>query len=181
MEKTPPHYIDTPAKLKTLLKDLQPHKEIGLDTEFISEGRYEPALCLLQLSTADRVWIVDPLAVANLKDLWGILVEPGRELVAVAARQEIKFCAKGAGVPPAKVLDLQIAAGLVGYGYPLSHTNLLRQALGIQVEGRETYTDWKQRPLSNRQVEYAADDVRHLLELRRTLLAEAERLDRIAW
>ena len=105
MDKNPPHYIDTPAKLKTLLKDLQPHKHIGLDTEFISEGRYEPALCLMQLSVTDRVWIVDPIAVQNLKDLWSLLVESGRELVAVAARQEIKFCAKGADAPPANWLQ----------------------------------------------------------------------------
>ena len=181
MDKTPPHYIDTPAKLKALLKDLHPHKQIGLDTEFISEGRYEPALCLLQLSAPDHVWIVDPLAVQNLKDLWALLVEPGRELVAVAARQEIKFCAKGAGVPPAKVLDLQIAAGLVGYGYPLSHTNLVLKVLGQRIHGGESFTDWRKRPLSAVQLSYAADDVTYLLAMREKLLDRAKHMKRLDW
>lgn len=181
MDKNNPQYIDTPAKLKALLKELQPHRQIGLDTEFISEGRYEPALCLVQLSVEGKAWIVDPIAVHTLKDLWLLLVEPDRELVAVAARQEIKFCAKGAGVPPPKVLDLQVAAGLVGYGYPLSHTNLVLKLLGHRIHGGESFTDWKKRPLSPVQLRYAADDVNYLLAMREKLLERARQMKRLEW
>jgi ribonuclease D len=181
MEKTAAPYIDSAAKLASLVGELGPYKVIGLDTEFISEGRYEPHLCLLQIAAGEHVWIVDPLAVANLESLWKLLVEPGRELVAVAARQEIKFLEKGAGAAPAKMLDLQVAAGLVGYGYPLSHTNLVLRVLGQKIHGGESFTDWRKRPLAPLQLKYAADDVRYLLAMRERLLERAAKMNRVTW
>jgi ribonuclease D len=175
------HYIDTAQKFDALLKKLSPHTAIGLDTEFISEGRYEPELCLVQLATPEEIFIVDPVALPELRPMWELLAAPGREVVTVAARQEIKFCAKGAGTAPACVLDLQIAAGLLGYGYPLSHTNLCLRILNARVNGGESFTDWRKRPLRAVQLEYAADDVRHLLAMRSKLLARAEKLGRTEW
>lgn len=181
MEKTTAPYIDTAAKLTALVDELSRYNVIGLDTEFISEGRYEPHLCLLQLAAGEHVWIVDPLAVPDLDQVWKLLVDPDRELVAVAARQEIKFVEKGAGSPPAKVLDLQVAAGLVGYGYPLSHTNLVLRVLGQKIHGGESFTDWRKRPLTPLQLKYAADDVRYLLAMRESLLERAAKMNRISW
>ena len=174
-------YIDSAQKLESLLRELSSHPVIGLDTEFISEGRYEPELCLVQLSTTDGIYIVDPLVLPELEPLWKLLASPGREIVTVAARQEIKFCAKGAGGSPACVLDLQVAAGLLGYGYPLSHTNLCLRILNARVNGGESFTDWRKRPLRPVQLEYAADDVRYLLPMREKLLARAEKLERTSW
>jgi ribonuclease D len=174
-------YIDTAQKLEDLLRELSGQTVIGLDTEFISEGRYEPELCLVQLSTSEGIFIVDPIAVPDLRAMWELLASPGREIVTVAARQEIKFCAKGAGFAPACVLDLQIAAGLLGFGYPLSHTNLCLRILNARVNGGESFTDWRKRPLRPVQLEYAADDVRYLLPMREKLLARAGKLNRTEW
>jgi ribonuclease D len=79
------------------------------------------------------------------------------------------------------VLDLQIAAGLLGYGYPLSHTNLCLRVLNARVNGGESFTDWRKRPLRPVQLEYAADDVRYLLPMRKKVLERAEKLERISW
>jgi ribonuclease D len=176
-----PLYIDSPQKLDTLLRELSSHNVIGLDTEFISEGRYEPELCLVQLSTSDGIYIVDPIVLSGLEPLWKLLASEGREIVTVAARQEIKFCAKGASAAPACVLDLQVAAGLLGFGYPLSHTNLCLRILNAKVNGGESFTDWRKRPLRPVQLEYAADDVRYLLPMREKLLARAAKLERTSW
>ncbi len=146
-------YVDDAQKLGELLRDLASQPVIGLDTEFISEGRYEPELCLVQLSTPDQIYIVDPLALSDLKPMWKLLAEPGRELVTVAARQEIKFCQKGADAAPSCVLDLQVAAGLLGFGYPLSHTNLCHRVINARVNGGESFTDWRKRPLRPVQLE----------------------------
>ena len=174
-------YIDSPQKFEVMLRDLSSHNVIGLDTEFISEGRYEPELCLVQLSTPEKIFVVDPIVLPDLKPMWELLASPGREIVTVAARQEIKFCAKGAEKAPACVLDLQLAAGLLGYGYPLSHTNLCLRILNARVNGGESFTDWRKRPLRPVQLEYAADDVRHLLPMREKLLARAEKQERTSW
>ena len=181
MSIDPANYVDSAQKFEVLLRRLSSHQVIGFDTEFISEGRYEPELCLVQLSTPEDIFVVDPIAFAGLGPLWELLVAPGRELVTVAARQEVKFCAKGAGVPPAGLLDLQVAAGLLGYGYPLSHTNLCLRILNTKVNGGESFTDWRKRPLRPVQLEYAADDVRYLLAMRQKVLERAEKLHRLAW
>jgi len=182
MSVDPGNYVDSAQKFDRLLHKLSPEKVIGLDTEFISEGRYEPELCLMQLSTPEEIFIVDPLVFPALGPLWKLLVEPGRELVTVAARQEIKFVVKGAGgVAPSAVLDLQIAAGLLGYGYPLSHTNLCMRVLNAKVSGGESFTDWRKRPLRPVQLEYAADDVRYLLPMRQKVLDRAAKRDRVNW
>ena len=181
MENLPVNYIDSSAKLGPFISEIAPCRVIGLDTEFISEGRYDPELCLVQIATEKGIWIIDPLKVTNLRPLWEMLAQPEHELVTVAARQEIRFCAKGAGLPPAKVLDLQIAAGLLGYSYPLSHTNLVLRILGQKVHGGESFTDWRRRPLAPVQLKYAADDVRYLLEMRARLLHRAEQMDRLGW
>jgi ribonuclease D len=174
-------YVDSAPKFETLLRKLSSQTVIGLDTEFISEGRYEPELCLVQLSTAEDIFIVDPIVFPGLRPMWDLLAAPGRELVTVAARQEVKFCAKGAGVAPACVLDLQVAGGLLGYGYPLSHTNLCLRILNARVNGGESFTDWRKRPLRPVQLEYAADDVRYLLPMRAKILERAAKLDRTSW
>ena len=174
-------YIDSPQKFEALMRELSSHNVIGLDTEFISEGRYEPELCLVQLSTPEDIFVVDPIVLPDLRPMWELLASPEREIVTVAARQEIKFCAKGAGKAPACVLDLQLAAGLLGYGYPLSHTNLCLRILNARVNGGESFTDWRKRPLRPVQLEYAADDVRHLLPMREKLLARAGKLERTSW
>ncbi len=174
-------YIDSAQKFEDLLRKLSSQTIIGLDTEFISEGRYEPELCLVQLSTADDIFVIDPIVLPDLRPMWELLAAPGREIVTVAARQEIKFCAKGAGAAPACVLDLQIAAGLLGYGYPLSHTNLCLRILNARVNGGESFTDWRKRPLRPVQLEYAADDVRYLLPMREKILASAQKMSRTNW
>src|SRR6266542_3556078 len=140
-------YVDSGKKFEALLRKLASQNVIGLDTEFISEGRYEPELCLLQLSTPDEIFIVDPIAFTGLGPLWELLV----------------------------------AAGLLGYGYPLSHTNLCLRLLNIRVNGGESFTDWRKRPLRPVQLEYAADDVRYLLPMRQKVLERAAKLHRLDW
>lgn len=181
MEHVSPQYVDKQPKLLELMDHLAQQRIVGLDTEFISEGRYEPALCLVQISTAEGIWIVDPLEFDDLSEFWKVLIADEREIVTVAARQEIKFMHKGAGVPPANVLDLQIAAGLLGFGYPLSHTNLVLRVTNAKVHGGESFTDWKKRPLTPVQLKYAADDVRYLLQIRNKLLQRAEKMSRTEW
>ena len=85
------------------------------------------------------------------------------------------------GKVPARVFDVQIAAGFVGFGYPLSLGNLISQTLGVSVFGGETRTDWRRRPLTPAQLRYALDDVRYLLPLADMLQARLEDSGREDW
>jgi ribonuclease D len=173
--------VASAADLTALLEAVRGSEAVAIDTEFIPEKSYSPRLCLIQIATKEGIWIVDPLAVPELGDFWQALTEPPRELVAVGARQEIVFCIEFAGRPPAKMIDLQPSAGLVGFGYPLSHVKLIHKVLGVHLRGGETFTDWTRRPLAARQLRYAADDVRHLLPARDRIMSEAQRLGRVDW
>lgn len=173
--------VDRPRLLSEALAAVQGESVVGLDTEFVGESTYEPVLCLVQVSAGDRAFVIDPMAGFSLTELWEALTEPGREVVALAARQEVLFCLRYAGRAPERVFDPQIAAGLVGYGYPLSYQNMAQRVLDVRVKGGESFTDWRKRPLTTEQLNYAAEDVRFLLALRHSLLARAKELDRELW
>ena len=154
---------------------------VGFDTEFVGESTYEPQLCLLQVSTPERILLIDPLSRIDLREFWLMLTAPGREVVSFCSREELLFSLRYAARLPGSLFDPQVAAGLVGFGYPLSHTDFVRRVLNIDLEPSETYTDWLRRPLSEQQLRYAAADVRHLLAAHRALIDRAERMGRLGW
>ena len=174
-------YVDTRESLAAAIAAIGRAPVAGFDTEFVGESTYEPQLCLLQVSTTEGIWVIDPLSGIDLRAFWAALTEPGREVVALAARQELLFCLRDAGRTPTAVFDPQLVAGLVGYGYPLSHTNLVLRVLDVRVPSGETFTDWRKRPLTPTQLEYAAADVQYLLTIRARLLDRAQALGRAGW
>lgn len=154
---------------------------VGFDTEFVGESTYEPQLCLLQVSTPERILLIDPLSRIDLREFWLMLTAPGREVVSFAAREELLFCLRYAARLPGSLFDPQVAAGLVGLGYPISHTDFVRRMLNINLEPGEANTDWRRRPLSGQQLRYAAADVRYLLAAHRALIDRAESMGRLGW
>lgn len=179
----PPHepLIATDEALQELADHLRHSGRFALDTEFVSEATYEPVLCLVQVATPDRLAVIDPLAIGDLGVFWDVVTDPAHEVVMHAAGEDLRICRYQTGAVPPRLFDVQIAAGLVGYGYPMSLGGLVYQALGVSVQGGETRTDWRRRPLSTAQVRYALDDVRYLLELADRLAGELAALGRTAW
>jgi ribonuclease D len=174
--------ISTDAELAELIAHLRDQGRFAFDTEFVSEETFEPVLCLVQIATSDRLVAVDPLARGlNLDPLWGLVLDPAVEVVMHAAGEDLRICRLRTGRLPDRVFDTQIAAGLAGFGYPMSLTNLVNQSVGIALAGSETRTDWRRRPLSEAQVQYALDDVAHLLDVADHLLDRLEQRDRLSW
>lgn len=178
-EREPPLIADSPALIE-LVEHLRSAGRFAFDTEFVSEETYEPVLCLAQVATTDRIAAIDTMAIRDLGPLWDVLNDPAVEVVMHAAGEDLRIMLQRAGRLPARVVDVQVAAGLVGGSYPLSLGNLVRSELGITVAGGETRTDWRRRPLSPAQTAYALDDVRYLLEIADRIndrLRDANRLD----
>ncbi|MEA1952214.1 MAG: HRDC domain-containing protein, partial [Planctomycetota bacterium] len=123
----------------------------------------------------------DTVAVEDIRRFWEVLAQPGHRTIAHAARSEVEFSLHAIGRAPAGLIDVQIAAGLVGIEYPAGYGSLMSKVLGQKTSKHETRTDWRRRPLSHRQIEYALDDVRHLGPLCDKLLGRIEELDRTAW
>jgi ribonuclease D len=173
--------ITTPQQLHGLIDHLRAIGRFAFDTEFVSEDTFEPILCLIQVATRERLALVDPLAVRDVSAFWDVVCDPAVEVVMHAAGEDLRIGLINTGKLPRRVFDVQLAAGLVGLSYPLSLGNLVGQVLGVSLGGGETRTDWRRRPLTTAQLDYALDDVRHLLDLADGFSARLAELGRTAW
>ncbi len=173
--------VADPEALAACCADLSACPVIGLDTEFIGEETYIPDLCLVQVATPEQLILIDPLACGPLDDFWKLIADPARTVVVHAGREEIRLCHFASGAVPGNPFDVQIAAGLLGLGYPLSYGALIFEVLGLRLTKGETLTNWRARPLTTSQVRYAYDDVRFLLPLWQALTARLTKLDRLSW
>jgi ribonuclease D len=172
--------ITTPEALADAAAGFAGQPVIGLDTEFLRERTYFAQLCLLQLSHASTALCVDTIALPSLAPLAPLMAAGGPVKVLHAARQdqEVLWPVLGALDP---VFDTQVAAALCGLPAQVGYGDLVRELLGIELHKSQTRTDWSRRPLSAAQIDYALDDVRHLLPLRELLGERLERLGRAAW
>src|SRR5262249_24672251 len=152
-----------------------------LDTEFVGEDTFHPSLCLVQVATDEALYVIDPFTVGPLDDFWKAVVDPANLVVVHAGREEVRLCQLWSGQAPGNLFDVQIAAGLVGYSYPLGHGALVNQVLKVRLAKNETLTEWRHRPLTRDQIHYALDDVRYLLPVWQRLSGELERLGRGEW
>ena len=174
-------FITTEADLLAAVQRLEKADAIAFDTEFVSEHTYRPQLCLIQVAMPGELLVIDTLAVRKLEPFWQALAAPGHETIVHAGRQELVFCLDAIGQPPAQLFDVQLAAGMIGLEFPAGYGTLISKLLGEKPKKGETRTDWRQRPLTDRQLEYALDDVRHLARLRATLGDRLKQLGRETW
>lgn len=171
-------YIDTPEQLAALCEQLRCHDWLTLDTEFLREKTYRPRLCLLQVANPEVIACIDPLALDDLSPLLEVLYDASITKVLHAAHQDLEIFFEMRGTLPAPVFDTQIAATLLGHGDQIGYGNLVKAELDIELDKAHTRTDWCHRPLDDAQLDYAADDVRHLREIylrQRRQLAERGR------
>lgn len=180
---TPPHdTITTDAELAAFCARLRDAPAIAFDTEFVAENTYRPQLCLVQVAVAGQLAIIDPLANScDMRPFWELLANPAHETILHSGRGEIEFSLAAIQQTPARVFDVQLAAGLAGIEYPAGLGTLLHKVLGRSSKKHETRTDWRRRPLTQRQLEYALDDVRHLEALRNALGEKLAAWKRAHW
>jgi ribonuclease D len=173
--------ITSSAQLTDLCRRLARAQRIGIDTEFVSEDTFRPELCLVQVATESELAVIDPYRVKNLDEFWRTLATGEHVTIAHAAREELNFSLHECGNPPANLFDSQIAAGLCSTEYPSSYGGVVMKFLGKQAAKGEQRTDWRRRPLSDEQIDYALEDVRYLLPLHDVLQRQLKRHSRLGW
>jgi ribonuclease D len=173
--------ITTDHDLVQYCERLHSAKQIAFDTEFVAEQTYRPVLCLVQVNADGELAMIDAMVVRDMTPFWEAVVADGHEIVVHAGRGELEFCFHSVGRLPSQVFDVQLAAGLIGIEYPAGFGSLLSKILGQTHNKEETRTDWRRRPLSSRQIEYALDDIRLLLAMRESLHTRLGELGRLAW
>lgn len=157
---------------------------LGIDTEFMGEGRYRALLCLVQVAVSDgeRVEVLDPLT-GELEPapLAEVLADPAVEVVLHAGRQDVGLLKRVWHTEVTNVFDTQVAAGFAGLRAQLGYEALLGEVLGVRLRKSASFTRWDQRPLSEEQLSYAREDVLHLLQLATALQERLEELGRLDW
>ncbi|MAE52401.1 MAG: ribonuclease D [Micavibrio sp.] len=170
-------------ELKQICKELSRHPFITIDTEFLREKTYYPKLCLIQLSDPHKNAVaVDPLADGiDLEPLFDLLSNKNVLKVFHAARQDLEIFFNMTGKVVDPFFDTQIAAMVLGYGDSVGYENLVRSVSGGTIDKSSQYTDWSNRPLSEKQVNYALGDVTHLCDVYIRLKDQLEEKGRTSW
>jgi ribonuclease D len=162
---------------------------LAIDTEFVSERRYQALLCLAQVAVADagardgvHTEVLDPLeGELDAAPLAAVLADPAVEVVVHAGRQDVAILRRTWATDVRNVFDTQVAAGFLGLGNQEGYESLVRKVLRVRLKGSEGFTRWDRRPLTGQQLEYAADDARLLLALGAELERRLVERDRLDW
>ncbi|MBC7785799.1 MAG: HRDC domain-containing protein [Burkholderiales bacterium] len=173
--------IDSAAALDDLIAQLRAAGSFAYDSEFIGESSYHPKLCLIQVATAEQIWLIDPLAKLDINPFWRLLADASVEKIVHAGAQDVEPVCRLFGEPARNIFDTQIAAGFVAMAYPTSLAKLVLELTGVALHKGLTFTYWDQRPLSAKQMRYAADDVRYLPAVTIELKKRLERTGHLAW
>ena len=171
-------YVDSDAALRAVVDALAGQARFALDTEFHRERTYRPQAALIQIAWPGDLVLIDPVAV-DAGPLSEVLNQDGL-MVAHAAGQDLEVLDDCCGRLPKRIFDTQIAAGFLGLGTP-ALSSLYQSEIGWRPPKADRLTDWMVRPLKASQLDYAASDVMHLLEVHDRLAARLEELGRTDW
>ncbi len=185
-------HVTQDSQLAAALALLANGNYLALDTEFLRESTYYAKLCLVQLGNEHACVVVDVLALSTLQPLLEFILDRRRIKVLHAARQDLEVLVQAQkkdlvsasefeGVVPGPLFDTQIAAGLLGLPGQIGYGDLLAKRLNVNLSKGLARTDWSRRPLSDEQLQYAADDVRYLGPLFQQLQVELQARDRHHW
>lgn len=174
-------YLADQASLEAFVERAMGAEVLAIDTEFLREKTYYPKLCLLQMATDDEVAIVDPLTVDDLGVLAPLLEDERTMKLFHAGGQDIEILLREVGSMPRPLFDTQVAAALLGHTQQIGYGALVHAECGVTLKKTDSFTDWSRRPLSDSQIDYAADDVIYLPRLYRKMKGKLESKGRLGW
>ncbi|MCU9946981.1 ribonuclease D [Pseudomonas sp. PDM13] len=168
------HWIRDDAELASHCARWRDLSFVALDTEFMRVDTFYPKAGLVQVGDGESAWLIDPLLIKDWRPFAELLEDPAVTKVLHACSEDLEVFLRLTGSLPLPLLDTQLAAGYLGIGYSMGYSRLVQAVLGIDLPKDETRSDWLQRPLTEMQERYAAEDAIHLAEIYRII---DERLD----
>lgn len=153
---------------------------VAVDTEFMRVDTFYPKAGLVQVGDGQRAYLIDPLQIRDWRPLAELLEDPAVLKVLHACSEDLEVLLRLTGKLPQPLFDTQLAAGYLNIGFSMGYSRLVQEVLGLELPKGETRSDWLQRPLSQTQVSYAAEDAVHLAELYSALRPRLSD-ERFAW
>jgi ribonuclease D len=174
----PPVWVDRKSLFEKMVRDLSGQSRIAVDTESNSLHAFREQVCLIQFSTPETDYLLDPFVFGDLSELAPLFSNLEIEKIFHAAEYDLICLKRDFGFEFANLFDTMYAARVLGYTL-VGLDNMLYEKLGIKVDKRHQKADWGARPLTPAQIDYARLDTHFLFQLRDMLEAELEEKDRL--
>lgn len=174
----PPIWVDRSKTLENMIADLSKQSRVAVDTESNSLHAYREQVCLIQFSTPDKDYILDPFVFEDLSALAPLFSASTIEKIFHAAEYDLLCLKRDFDFHFANIFDTMYAARVLGYAY-VGLDSMLAEKLAIKVDKRHQKADWAARPLTAAQIDYARFDTHYLFELRDILEKELEEKGRL--
>lgn len=172
-------YIDTAATLQKFVAE-QPTL-FGFDTEFTYERTFNPIPELLQIASSHGIGIIDLRAGLDLSAIEQWFIAPDVTRIAYAAQNDIEVLAEVFPVQLGPIEDIQLALKFLKPGQSPGYAQVVEQYVGVELDKSMQRSRWHRRPLSQRQLDYAAGDIYHLCELWAVIRQELKAAGRLDW
>jgi ribonuclease D len=177
----PVYIIESQNEFDALCAEWSELSHLSFDTEFIRTNTFYPKLGLLQIADSSACYLIDPLCISNWSGFTSLLNTAALQFTVHSCSEDLNLLSTTINSVPANLFDTQIAAAFTGLGFSLSYQGLVKLLLDTDIAKDETRSDWLKRPLTDRQLTYAANDVCYLEMLRGKLLERLESMNRTAW
>lgn len=171
--------IEDSRILRQLCERVGSEFDIAVDTEFTRVRTYRPRLELVQLATKEIAFCIDVQKCGDISALRRLLSSASMDIAMHSASQDLEIF-RDINAIPNQIFDTQIAASLCGYG-KVSYKDVVHDSIGIELSKEMTRSNWTHRPLSQKQIQYALDDVRYLIPVKQHLSRELDQLSRMSW
>jgi ribonuclease D len=172
--------VRTNGELAKVMAALRKEPILALDTEASSFHRYKERICLIQLSTREKTWLIDPITIDAMQPLGDALADPAIEWVIHDADYDLRMMKKMWGFRAVNVFDTMVSVELLN-APELGLAANLKAHFGVELNKKFQKADWSKRPLSNDMLAYAAMDTAYLIAFRDILKKQLEEKDRMAW
>ena len=176
-----PVWVNNNQQLAKICQHWMAQPVLAVDTEFMRTDTFFPILGLIQVSDGVDCWLIDPLAEMDLSPVKDMLISNNIVKVFHSCSEDLEVLQQTFGVLPEPLFDTQVAAAFAGSPFGCGYNRLLSEVLGIELDKHETRSDWLQRPLTDSQCRYAAEDVYYLFHVYQSISQQLETSGRDAW
>ena len=157
-------FIHQQKDFENVLALMSQNSIYGLDTEFIKVDTLWPKLGVFQINVNDQIYLLDGTSL-NLSAFWEKLFK-AQQNIFHACSEDIDLIYHYAQKKNLdNVFDTQVGMSFLGHGLQVSYQNALKTMLNVDIDKGQTRSDWLARPLSDEQLNYAANDVLYLMQL----------------